>query len=212
MNPAGRPLARLLVVTDRRMADAAGHRIPDVVAAAVAAGARTVLLREKDLPPAERAALAGCLAELLAPVGGHLLVAVPPPAAPGAIVGVHVAGGATEVVWPEGRRPDVVGRSCHSADDVRRAADQGYDYVTVSPVWATPSKPGYGPALGPEGLAVACAAAPELPVYALGGIGPGRAGPCRAAGAAGVAVMGAIMRAEDPGAVVDELTAELGET
>jgi thiamine-phosphate pyrophosphorylase len=92
------------------------------------------------------------------------------------------------------------------------AAADRVDYATLSPIWATASKPGYGPALGIEGLAKAVVAVPELPVYALGGVMPGRASACIEAGAAGVAVMGAVMGAPDPAAVVRVLLAELGET
>jgi thiamine-phosphate pyrophosphorylase len=82
--------------------------------------------------------------------------------------------------------------------------------VTYSPVWATASKPGYGPALGPEGLRVGCDAVPGTPVVALGGIGvgSGRVAACRASGAAAVAVMGEVMRARDIARSVRALLAE----
>ena len=73
----------------------------------------------------------------------------------------------------------------------------------------TASKPGYGPALGLDGLAAGCRAVPDLPVIALGGVTPGRARQCVDAGAAGVALMGAVMGAGDPGAVVRAVIDEL---
>ena len=82
--PAGLP-AGLLVVTDRRQARAP---LAEVVDAAVAGGARWVLLREKDLPAADRAALAARLRAVLAPVGGTLTVAGPDPLGGS---GVHLA-------------------------------------------------------------------------------------------------------------------------
>ena len=45
----------------------------------------------------------------------------------------------------------------------------------------------------------------RVPIVALGGVGPDDVGVCLAAGATGVAVMGAVMTAADPGAVVREL-------
>jgi thiamine-phosphate pyrophosphorylase len=87
----------------------------------------------------------------------------------------------------------MVGRSCHSRAELDRAAAEGCRWATLSPIFVPTSKPGYGPALG----AGAVAGAP-LPVWALGGIGPDNAGDCLRAGASGVAVMGAILRAEDP--------------
>jgi thiamine-phosphate pyrophosphorylase len=86
---------------------------------------------------------------------------------------------------------------------VARAAAEGCDWVFVSPVFPTPSKPGYGPALGPDGLARLVAGGP--PAYALGGVRPGDVAACRAAGAAGIAVMGGVMA--DPGSVRDHLAA-----
>jgi thiamine-phosphate pyrophosphorylase len=222
----------LIVVTDRRQAaEAAGRGLVDVVTAAVEGGADTVLLREKDLPRNDRARLAAALLGVLAPAGGALLVASDVALAQSVgAAGVHLA---AADAWPdpagrsffEPERPvgdhlgskkrqagaserPVVGRSCHSVDELRAAQGEGVDYATLSPIWATDSKPGYGPALDTDGLAAACAAVPGLPVYALGGVTPGRAAACRAAGATGVAVMGAIMRADDPAKVVRMLLEE----
>ncbi|MBA2497800.1 MAG: thiamine phosphate synthase [Acidimicrobiia bacterium] len=191
------PLPTLLVFTDRTQAT---RPVTDVVRAAVAGGARAVVLREKDLPHVERAMLAAELAHLLAAVGGLLFVASDPSIAAD---GVHLAGGDA---FPSA--VERVGRSCHTADDLLRAARQGCTYATLSPIFPTPSKPGYGPPLGPPALSAA-----PLPVYALGGITAANAGACRRAGAAGVAVMGAIMRAARPDRVVaDLLAAVTGET
>lgn len=198
-----------MVVTDRRQAVGPGRDLADVVGAAVEGGARTVLLREKDLAPDERRALARPLGEMLGAVGGRLLVAgdVGLAREVGA-AGVHLAA-ADPWPSPEDRAGLLVGRSCHSVDDLRSALTHGADYATLSPIWPSPSKPGYGPALGPERLAAACAAVPALPVVALGGVTPERAAACRSAGAAGVAVMGEVMRADDPAACVRALLAEL---
>ena len=193
MRPA--PLGPLLVLTDRQQCP---RPLPEVVAAAVDGGARTVVLREKDLPPAERAALAAQLEAVLAPVAGRLVLA-----------GLGLPGEAVHLSSTDpvpAVRPALLGRSCHSATDVRRAAAEGCDWVTASPVRPTASKPGYGPALGTAGLA-ALTAGP--PAYALGGLAAADVQPCLAAGAAGVAVMGAVMRAAAPDAVVAELLALL---
>jgi len=82
--------------------------------------------------------------------------------------------------------------------------------VTLSPVFASASKPGYGPVLGLDGLAVHVASASGTPVYALAGVRPDDVPGCLAAGAHGVAIMGAAMR--DPGAVTDYLAALSGAT
>ena len=84
------------------------------------------------------------------------------------------------------------------------AASAGADYVTISPIFRTQSKPGYGPPLSLEGLAKAANLA-EIPVIALGGVTSENANACRRAGAAGVAVMGTIMRARDPAIPVHDI-------
>ena len=180
----------LLVLTDRTQTG--GRPLPDVVRAAVAGGARAVVLREKDLRRPFRAELASTLATMLHPVDGILLVASGPDHGDG----VHLA--ATDP-FPH-PAPPVVGRSCHRAAELRDAATEGCTYATLSPIFPSASKPGYGPPLGPGALQDA-----PLPVLALGGVTASNAGDCLAAGAAGVAVMGEIMRAEDPAQVVAAL-------
>jgi thiamine-phosphate pyrophosphorylase len=182
---------RLLLLTDRTQTR--GRALVDVVRDAVDGGARAVVLREKDLPPPARAELAVRLAAVLRPVDGTLLVASSPE--PGAD-GVHLAAGDPFPTPP----PEIVGRSCHRVTELPAAAAEGCSYATLSPIFASASKPGYGPPLGPAGLGD-----PPLPVYALGGVTASNAGRCLTGGAAGVAVMGAVMRADDPAAVVAAL-------
>ena len=79
---------------------------------------------------------------------------------------------------------------------MREAASAGADYVTLSPIFPSASKPGYGPALGTNILGEA--AKLGIPVLALGGVTADKAAACRAAGAAGIAVMGPAMRSSDP--------------
>ncbi|MCU1692272.1 MAG: thiamine monophosphate synthase [Frankiales bacterium] len=185
-------LGRLLVLTDRTQCT---RPLPDVVRAAVDGGARTVVLREKDLPDDDRTRLAEQLQALL-PGDGVLVLA-----------GTRLPGDAVHLsasdAVPE-PRPVLLGRSCHGAAEVAAAGD--CDWVTVSPVRLTASKPGYGPALGLDGLA-ACTGGP--PVYALGGLGPDDAAACLSAGAAGVALMGAVMRAAHPDRVVTDVLGAL---
>lgn len=183
-------LPRLLVLTDRLQCTGG---LLEAVSEVVQAGARAVVLRERDLPSAERAELAQGVRRLLEPVDGLLILAGPHGDA------VHLAG-ADAFPAP---RPQLVGRSCHDAGEIEAARSEGCDYVTVSPVFASASKPGYGPALGTEGLAALLGGAP--PVYALGGVRPADVSACRLAGATGVAVMGSIMR--DPKLTTDYLDA-----
>ena len=177
----------LVVLTDRRLA--AGS-LPSVVEAAVRGGAAWVILRERDLPYAVRRALADELRSVLPP--GRLIVAGPDPLGGEA---VHLA---EADPWPV-PRVRLVGRSRH---DLVSPSEE--DYVTLSPVFETVTKPGYGPALGPGEAARLAGAVPWL---ALGGIdSPARVAACARAGAAGIAVLGAVMRAADPEQVARELS------
>ena len=77
----------------------------------------------------------------------------------------------------------------------------GADYVTLSPIFETASKPGYGPLFGSVALKEA-ARQIVIPVIALAGITSSNATECLLNGASGVAVMGGVMQASDPGAEV----------
>ena len=178
-------LPPLLILTDRSQLPV-GRTLTHTIAACVAAGATHVVLRELDLPIGRRAALAASLAR-----SGASVIAAHTPV-PGAI-GVHLPARAPAV-------QSRFGRSCHSAAALAAAAAEGAEYATLSPFSSTPSKPGYGPPLPPEAFASA-----PLPVYALGGVTVANAGAALTAGAFGLAAMGAIMRATDPGAVVSAL-------
>jgi thiamine-phosphate pyrophosphorylase len=200
-------LPSLLVLTDRTQCTGP---LRDAVAAAVDGGARAVVLREKDLPDDDRDRLAETLRALLDPVGGVLVRAGAAGCAGSAgAAGTAGAAGAVHLAAADAfprPRPALVGRSCHSPEELARARAEGCDYVTISPVFPTASKPGYGPALGPAGLAALVAGAP--PAYALGGIRPADVPACLAAGARGIAVMGPVMRSP---AIVAEYLAALEE-
>jgi thiamine-phosphate pyrophosphorylase len=189
---------RLLLLTDRRQLTE-GRGLVDTVARCAEAGVTTVVLRELDLAEDERAELAAALA-------AHVRVVSARTALEGA-AGVHLA--SHQSISDAGGL--VHGRSCHGPDDVGRAVVEGASWVTVSPVAPTPSKPGYGPPLGADGVRQAVAAARGTPVYALGGVEAAMVSGLRAVGAHGVAVMGAVMRAADPAALVSGLLAGLGE-
>jgi thiamine-phosphate pyrophosphorylase len=196
------PVPPLLVISDRHQAR---RPLEEVAEAVFAGGCRWFSLREKDLPAEDRRAL---LAALLA-MGRRCGAVVTAHEDIEAVLAVHAdgvhlpSGGSPEAA--RARLPDaLIGASAHSADEAAALLGAGADYVTASPVFLTASKPGYGPALGVEGLARIVARAPG-PVIALGGITPANAGLCLSAGARGIAVMGEIMRAADPQAIVERI-------
>lgn len=200
------PTPPLLAITDRRQAVLP---LPDLADRLFAAGLRWLSLREKDLPGAEQLALARALLERARPWEALVLVHGDAHLARAAGAGgVHLPEGGDPV---EARRilgpGALIGLSAHGAEGLRRAAEAAADYATLSPVFPSASKPGYGPALGVEGLRSLVAGA-GLPVVALGGVDESGAAACMAAGAAGAAVMGPLMR--DPARLSSMLGAVAG--
>jgi thiamine-phosphate pyrophosphorylase len=189
------PAPPVLVITDRTQARAP---LDQVAQALFAAGCRWLLLRDKDLPAAERRSLLARLVACGRVHGAAVTVSADAAAARAAgAVGVHLPdGGDAAAARAVLGQAALIGYSAHDRPGAAAAAAEA-DYVTLSPVFASPSKPGYGPALGLDGLRAACRQL-SVPVIALGGVTAANAGACMEAGAAGVAVMGEVMRAEDP--------------
>ena len=193
----------LLLITDRKQA---GGHLLDRATKALAAGCRWLSLREKDLPQEDQASLLrdllNCAQQFHAKVTLH---GDPALARLARAHGVHLSAGSNAA---QARRllgsEAVIGLSIHGAEEARAIDPKLVDYVIAGPVFETRSKPGYGPALGPEGLALIAKTCP-VPVIAIGGIDPENVPDCRAAGAAGIAVMGGVMRAKDPADVVAQL-------
>lgn len=92
-----------------------------------------------------------------------------------------------------------IGVSARTPDEAVRAEREGADYLGVGAVFPTSSKPG-APTIGTKGLA-AVRSAVRIPVLAIGGITPETALQALDAGAEGVAVISAVVNADDPAAV-----------
>jgi len=169
-----------------------------------------VQVREKLLGPPEVRRLVLRFRELL-PSGALLLVNGTGRsgsfAAEVGADGAHLGGGDPRKVG-EARRAlppsSIIGYSAHSPEEIAAAAEEGADYATLSPIFEPSSKTSALRPLGLEILALACRSA-KVPVYALGGIDAARARAARQAGAYGVAVIGAILGAADPGAAARKL-------
>jgi len=97
----------------------------------------------------------------------------------------------------------IVGVSVSTPDEARRAEKEGADYLGASAVFATPTKTD-AMAVGLDGLRQICAAV-KIPVVGIGGIGPQNAGAVIEAGAAGVAVVSAVVAADDVTAATMDL-------
>jgi thiamine-phosphate pyrophosphorylase len=155
------------------------------LAEALTAGLDYVQIRDKELPGRElfeRCRKAGSLprtARLL--VNDRLDMAL----ACG-LDGVHLPADRPppERYRAASERPLVIGVSCHTSEEVRRAAGEGADFVVLGPVYASPGK---GPPVGLRALEQA--ARESVPVLALGGITLENAPACLQAGAAGIAAI-----------------------
>ena len=198
---------RLCLVTDRT--GTRDRDLVEVVAACLAAGLPAVEVREKDLPVTEVAALCRRLRALRpAPfliVNDRVDVAL----AVGAhgVQRTHASLAVDELRVVADKRVRV-GASVHSLEDARDAAARGADWLFFGPVYDTPSKRRYG---APQGLAALerVASAVNIPVVAIGGITPDRVADVRRAGARGVAVISAILFADDPGAATKRFLDQL---
>ncbi|MFN9244919.1 MAG: thiamine phosphate synthase [Cyanobacteriota bacterium] len=172
-----------------------------VVEAALSAGVRLVQYRPKQDPSTdlERFEQASALRQLCQRHGALFLVNDRLDLALAVDAdGVHLGQG--DLPPPVARRllgPDrLIGRSTHAPDQLRRAIEEGCDYVGVGPVHSTPSKPGRSAV----GLAYVATAAKECPIpwFAIGGIDATNVVAVRQAGAKRVAVIRAITEATDP--------------
>ena len=196
---------RLIVVTDP--ACGAGRTVVEVVRAALRGGAPAIQLRMKDAPAGEMAEAARALLAETRTAGALLFVndRVDVALAVGAD-GAHVGqddlpAAAARRIAPPGF---LLGVSAETAELALRAQAEGADYVGVGPVYATGSKADAGDAVGAERIAQV-AAAVRIPVVGIGGITVANAPPVLRAGAAGAAVISAVMRADDPEAAVRAL-------
>jgi thiamine-phosphate pyrophosphorylase len=204
------PQPPLLVVTDRGQARSA---LEDVLAAAFAGGCRWASIREKDLPPAEQVALVAKLQPVAVAAGATLTLHGDPSLAKEAgLDGVHLSAGsdaaAARALLGHGC---LLGVSVHTVEEAAALDPHVIDYVITGPAFATASKPDYGPVLGMAGIEEIVRAT-KIPVIAIGGIAAHGIDDMLTAGAAGVAVMGGVMRAADVRSEVAALVAALQNT
>jgi len=202
------PNPPLLVVTDRRQARRS--LLPEIVGAALNAGCRWISLREKDLPDDEQVPLARMLLPLTRRHGARLTLHGEAELAELAGAdGAHLSSGADPAAARTLLGPQkLVGVSIHTVTEAEAIDPSVVDYALAGPAFETVSKPGYGPEIGRKGLAE-MARACRVPLLAIGGINTLRIAEVLAAGCAGVAVMGGVMRAADPGNEVGALVATL---
>jgi thiamine-phosphate pyrophosphorylase len=107
--------------------------------------------------------------------------------------GVHV--GACDLPVAVARRllgaEAVVGGTCRTIAEARSAVRDGATYVGVGPAYATSTKDGLPPPLGPAAVSAVAAALPSIPVIAIGGITPARVASLDSYGVAAVSAIAA---------------------
>jgi thiamine-phosphate pyrophosphorylase len=200
--------ARLYFVCD---ANPRGEDPEPLLRAALGAGVDIVQLREKELPPREIERSALTFRRLCNTYSALFIVNDDPELAIACGAdGVHVGQDdapveeARAILGPEG----IVGHSTHSEEQIAASAGLPIDYISVGPVWETPTKAGR-PGVGLELVSHAAEHAPH-PFFAIGGIDPSNAGEVVEAGARRLGVVRAIRDAEAPSAAAESLRAALG--
>ena len=194
-----REALRLIVITDAGLARP--RSVEEVVEAALRGGARAIQLRDKRASAKDLWLQARALRALtrkwdaLLFLNDRFDVALASQAD-----GVHLGPDDLPLAAVRRAAPKgfLIGHSTDVPAEARQSAAEGADYIGCGAVFPTASKADAGAEIGVEGLA-RVAEAVEIPVVGIGGINPARAGEiARGSRAAGVAVIGAVMAADNP--------------
>ena len=196
-----RVLPRLILIADRFTDPSVAHH----VLAAVRAGVPWVHLRDHAAGEDVFLTAARAITDAIRRDAPHVLISINGRLDVARELGTGFHTGVHGPSIPDARNAlhesdGPVGYSAHGAREARLALEAGADYLFFSPVYPTTSKPGQ-PARGLDGLRGVTQDV-EKPVYALGGITPERVRGCMDAGAYGVAVLGGILKADDPALAV----------
>jgi thiamine-phosphate pyrophosphorylase len=188
----------LYLITDRQ--GCGGRNLSAVVEQALKGGIKAVQLREKDLSSRELHELAQEMREITSRYDARLFIndridialAV-------AADGVHLGHGS--IPLQSARKllggEKLIGVSCHGRESAVAAQEMGADFITYGPVFHTPSKEVYGK---PLGIASLLEVTPllRIPVFAIGGITSLNTRQVLGAGAHGIALISAVIAADNP--------------
>lgn len=188
----------LYLITDRM--NGRGRELPLVVEEALKGGVRAVQLREKDLSSRDLYETAYELRKLTARYGARLIINDRIDIALAVEAdGAHLGTGS--IPFHRARRllgdKRLLGISCHNRISAITAQEKGADFITFGPVFHTPSKAAYGDPVGVDRLGDITHLL-RIPVFALGGVNRDNAPRTIAAGARGIALISALMAAENP--------------
>jgi thiamine-phosphate pyrophosphorylase len=207
--------ARLYFVCD---AGRTPEELDALLGQALAGGVDVIQLRDKHAPDGALRAAGGLFREA-ASAAGALFILNDRPDLVGELGadGVHV--GQEDAPVSDARAAAgagaLVGLSTHAPPQLDTAlqasAPNRPDYVSVGPVWETPTKPGR-PAAGIDYVRYAAANTdPDLPWFAIGSIDTSNVAEVVTAGARRIVVVRAIRDSEEPAAIARELRAAVAE-
>lgn len=197
---------RLYVVTDRIAARS--RSLVDIVEQAIEGGATMVQLREKNAPTDEVIAVGRALHVITKKHGIPLIVNDYVDVALAVDAeGVHVGMSDIPVYWTRRMvgRGKIVGASAVNVAEAIKAMREGADYIGAGPVFKTTTKKDAGEPIGLAGLS-AIVKAVSIPVVGIGGITASNVASVMATGAAGIAVISAVVGAAEPGEAAKELS------
>jgi thiamine-phosphate pyrophosphorylase len=189
--------SRLLVVTDRHQTK--GRSLVPLLQRVVTAGTSVIQLRERDLSARELVTLARDVQAVTASSKSQLLINDRVDVALALEgVGVHLRSNSLplSVARQMLGAQRLLGISVHAVEEAVQAEAQGADYIVLGPIYETPSKQMFGPPLGIHALEKACKLV-RVPIFGIGGVTVARAREMRCVGAFGVAVITAILSADD---------------
>ncbi len=195
----------LYLITDRKQVH--GASLAAVIEEALKGGIKAVQLREKDLSGRDLYETAMEIRGLTSRYGAKLLINDRADIALAVDAdGVHLGGGSVPV--GVARRilggQKLIGVSCHDRASALAAEKDGADFITFGPVYYTPSKASYGAPVGIAALKET-AGILRIPVFALGGVKKENAHEVMASGARGIALISAVIAAQDPCGEAEEL-------
>ena len=193
------------LVTDRGLSR--GRTTLDIVRAAIKGGVSCVQLREKTCGTRQFIEEAMAIRSLLARHNVPLIINDRVDVALAVKAdGVHLGQQDMSCRMARQLLPEsmLIGISAESLGDAVAAEKEGADYIGVSPIYATPTKTDTGTPLGLNGLR-SIRAQVNIPLVGIGGLNADNAGAVIQNGADGVAVVSAIVAADDPAAATRNL-------
>ncbi len=202
-------LPPLYLVTDRLQTR--GRELAHLLQDILPHGRMMIQIREKDLDTQSLLAFSHNIQQVVQPYHVPLLVndRVDVTLSLNA-AGVHLLSNSLPIpqVRPLLHSGQWIGRSVHSLEEAKKAEQDGADFLVLGPIYDTPSKRPFGAPLGVTVLKEACRSC-RIPIYAIGGISARRVREIKQAGAFGVAVISALLEAEDVASAAQELFLQL---